>query len=328
MSDPLPRRSLGALDVPSVGFGAMVLTGVYGGGKPDPEAASSALHAAVDAGCTFIDTSDSYRGNEEVIGDFLRGRRRVDVVIGTKFGLRVPGGEPVHEVPVPWEGGPFGVNADPRLVRRYLEGSLDRLGTDYVDLYHPHFTDPAVPIEATVEAMAELVAEGLVRHLGLSNASVDDLCRAQRVHPIAAVQVEWSMWHPIDPALLAHCEETGTGVVAWSPLGRGFLTGTVVTVGHHDFRMRVDRLSPANLTTNNQRFEPILALAGALGVTAGQLALAWLLHQSPSVVAMPGSRTPAHIRENAAAAQLDLDPVTLALVDAALATFEPAGDNT
>jgi aryl-alcohol dehydrogenase-like predicted oxidoreductase len=328
VSDALPARALGALEVPSVGFGAMVLTGVYGGGRADPASADAAMAAAVDAGCTFFDTSDSYRGNEEVIGEFLRGRRRDELVIGTKFGLRVPDGEPVHEVPVPWDGGGFAVNAEPRLVRRYLEDSLARLGTDHVDLYYPHFPDPAVPIEATVEAIAELVAEGLVRHVGLSNPTEDDLRRAQRVHPIAAVQVEWSMWHPIEAGLRARCVETGTGVVAWSPLGRGFLTGTVTDLGARDFRARVDRLTGANLAANNDRYRPVVAIAHELGVTPAQLALAWLLHQTDVVVAMPGSRTPAHIRENAAAGRLALDASTLATIDAALASFDPVGDTT
>jgi aryl-alcohol dehydrogenase-like predicted oxidoreductase len=164
-----------------------------------------------------------------------------------------------------------------------------------------------------------------VRQVGLSNPTLDDLVRAQAVHPIAAIQVEWSMWHPIDPALRAHCETTGVGIVAWSPLGRGFLTGALAEVGHHDFRRHVERLRGANLAANNARYAPVADLARTLAMTPAQLALAWLLHQSPAVVPIPGSRTPAHIAENAAAARFALDPTTLAVIDAALAGFTPVG---
>ena len=318
----LPRRALGSLDVPAVGFGAMVLAGTYDQVPADTDAA---LGAAVDAGCTFIDTSDAYGPSEGQVGRFLAGRRRDEVQISTKFGLRPPSGEPAHRLPVPWGPGEFAINAEPRLVRGYLERSLRRLGTDHVDVWSPHFPDPEVPIEDTVAAMLPLQDAGMVRHLGLSNPHVEHLVRAQTVAPIAAVQVEWSMWHPVDPALLAHCEATGVGVVAWSPVGRGFLTGTLATVGEGDFRTGVERLVGANLAANNERFAPVRALAADLGLSSAQLALAWLLHRSPVVVPIPGSRTPDHIRENAAAALVALDDTTRARIDAALAAFVPAG---
>jgi aryl-alcohol dehydrogenase-like predicted oxidoreductase len=320
----LPTRRLGPLTVPAIGYGAMVLVGAYTA-LVDERDADDALAAAVDAGCTFVDTSDSYRGNEEQLGRFITGRTRADMQISTKFGLRVPRGEDAHVLAVPWSSRAFHVNAEPRLVRRYLEASLRRLGTDYVDVYSPHFPDPEVPIEETVEAVAELVAAGLVRHIGLSNASTDHLRRAQTVHPIAAVQVQWSMWHPIAPDLLARCTETDVGIVAWSPVGRGFLTGKLTEVGERDFRRHVDRLSGPNLATNNERFAPMRAIADDLDLTAAQLVLAWLLHQHDSVVPIPGSRTPAHIADNARAAAVRLDDTTLERIEAARAAFAPAG---
>jgi aryl-alcohol dehydrogenase-like predicted oxidoreductase len=319
----IPRRALGSLTVPAVGYGAMVLAGSYA--PADDVDADGALAAALEAGCTFVDTSDSYGANERQIGSFLSGRRRDEVCISTKFGLRGLDGEVTHRLPVPWGAGEFRINAEARLVRAYLERSLRRLGTDHVDVYSPHFTDPEVPIEETVGAMVPLHEAGMVRHLGLSNPSLDDLVRAQTVHAIDAVQVEWSMWHPIDAALLAHCERTGVGIVAWSPVGRGFLTGALAVVGERDFRSNVERLNGDNLAANNERFAPVRALAQELGLTPAQLALAWLLHRSEVVVPIPGSRTPAHIRENAAAALVALDADAVARTDAALAAFEPAG---
>lgn len=321
----MPGRSLGALSVPAVGFGAMELGGAYDA-PADVDAAVDALAAAVDAGCTLVDTSDAYGPNETQIAAFLAtGRRRDEIVISTKFGMRPFRGAPFHRLTVAYGSGEFVLNAAPEYVRPYLERSLGRLGTEYVDLYQPHFPDPEVPIEDTVAAMVALQDEGLVRHLALSNPRLDDLVRAQTVARIDAVQVEWSMWHPIDPALLAHCEATAVGVVAYSPVGRGFLTGAVAAVGASDFRATIDRFAGPNLAANNDRFAPVRAIAGDLGLSPGQLALAWLLHQSAAVVPIPGSRSPAHIVENAAAARVVLDDAALARVDAALAAFTPAG---
>jgi aryl-alcohol dehydrogenase-like predicted oxidoreductase len=323
----LPTRSLGDLVVPAMGYGAMVLAGVYAGAAA-AEVAETALESAVANGCTFVDTSDSYLGNEETIGRFLRDRDRADLIVGTKFGLRLGPDEPARELPVPWDVGAFRVNAEPARVRQYLEASLERLGTDHVDLYSPHFTDPGVPIEATVEAMAELVGEGIVRHLGLSNPSADELRRVQRVHPIAAVQVEWSMWHPADPELVERCEASGTGLVAWAPLGRGFLTGGLAKVGERDFRSRIERFNGNHLTENNARYRPIRDLAADLDVTPAQLALAWLLQQSERVVPIPGSRTPRHIAENAAAATITWAPEVRKRVDDIVGAFDPSGTIT
>lgn len=208
----------------------------------------------------------------------------------------------------------------------YAEASLRRLDTDRIDLWYPHFPDPQVPIEDTVGAVAELIGEGKVLHLGLSNVTADQVRRAATVHPVAAVQVEWSMWKPIPADLLAAVNEVGAGIVAWSPLGGGFLTGTVTALGDGDFRHNAPRFQGANLAVNNDRYGPVRAVADELGVTPGQLALAWLLHQHRSVVPIPGSRTPAHIDENLAAARIELDEDVLARIDGLLSAAAPVGD--
>ena len=320
----LPTRALGALTVPAVGFGAMELVGAYA--PSDDGDADGALDAAIDAGCSFVDTSDSYGASERQLARLVARRGRDAVQISTKFGLRVPDGEPVHRLRVPWSASTFRVNAEPRLVRGYLEASLGRLGTDFIDVWSPHFPDPEVPIEDTIGTVAELVRAGLVHHIGLSNPTAEDLRRAQTVHPIVAVQAQWSLWRPIEPALLARCRETGVGIVAWAPIGRGFLSGALTEVGEHDYRRHVERLTGPNLAANNDRFAPVRAVACDFGITPAQLALAWLLHQDPAVVPIPGSRTPAHITENAAAARIALDAANLTRIDAALARFVPAGE--
>ena len=296
----LPTRALGALTVPAMGYGAMELAGAYAPSTDDD--AERALEGALAAGCTFVDTSDSYGASERHLGRLVARRGRDSVQISTKFGLRPPDGEPVHPLRVPWSASTFRVNAEPRLVPGYLETSLRRLGTEYLDLWSPHFPDPQVPIEDTVGAVGELVRLGHVRHIGLSNPTADDLRRAQTEHPIAAVQVQWSMWRPIDADLLTHCTETGVGIVAWAPMGRGFLTGTLTEVGEHDYRRNVERLTGSNLDANNERFAPVRAIAHDLEITPAQLALAWLLRRSPSLVAIPGTSRPDHARENALAA--------------------------
>ncbi|MGX4737367.1 aldo/keto reductase [Kitasatospora griseola] len=322
----MTERMLGALAGSSIGFGAMVLSpGVYG--EIDEQRGRAALHAAVDAGARMIDTADGYgRGhNEQLIGRALAGRRD-EVVLATKFGLCIPEGAEAHRFPVHFAFEELAVNCEPEYVRGYAEQSLRNLGTDVIDLYYPHFPDPQVPFEDTVGAVAELVAAGLVRHLGLSNVTAAQLRAAHAVHPVAAVQVQWSMWQPIDPELLAATRELGVGVVAWSPLGGGFLTGAVQQVAEGDFRQNIARFSAENLAANNDRYAPVRAIAAELGVTPGQLALAWLLRQDDHVVPIPGSRTPAHIVENQAAAELVLDDAVLARIDAALAEFVPAGE--
>jgi aryl-alcohol dehydrogenase-like predicted oxidoreductase len=320
----LPTRTLGDLSVSALGVGAMVLSpGMYG--EIDDATGEAALRAAVDAGATLVDTSDGYGAdghNERLVGRALAPVRD-EVVIATKFGFRIPDGEPAHRFRVGLEFGELAVNADPRLVRGYAEQSLRALGTDRIDLYYPHFPDPQVPIEDTVGAVAELVEAGTVRHLGLSNVDAATLRRAHAVHPVSAVQTQWAMWHRPDPALVEAADELGVGLVAWSPLGSGFLTGQVAGLADGDFRRNIDRF--AHLAANNDRYAPVRSIADELGLTPAQLALAWLLHQHPHVVPIPGSRTPAHVVENLDAARVRLGDDELARVDRALARFRPEG---
>ncbi|MGI5273225.1 aldo/keto reductase [Nonomuraea sp. CA-218870] len=322
----MKRRAIGGLDLPAIGYGAMVLSpGVYG--DIDDERGASALRAALDAGAVHVDTSDAYGvdgHNERLVGRVIEGRGD-EVVVATKFGLAVPEGEPARAHPVGLAFRELRVNAEPRLVRPYAERSLRNLGVDAIDLYYLHYVDPGVPVEETVGAMGELVKDGLVRHLGVSNVTAEQLRRAHAAYPVTAVQTEWSLWRPVDPALLRAARELGVGVVAWSPLGAGFLTGTVGELGEGDFRRHAPRFAPENLAANNDRYAPIRALADQLGLTPAQLALAWLLHQDEHVVAIPGSRSPAHIAENADAAGITLHPDTLARLDEALARFEVMG---
>lgn len=324
-SNPLPTRHLGDLAVPAVGFGAMVLSpGMYG--EVDDRRGLAAVRHALDAGSAFIDTSDAYGGghNESLVGRAITGRRD-EVVVATKFGLNVPDGVERHAFPVAYAFGELAVNADPRHIRGYAEGSLRRLGTDVIDLYYLHFPDPQVPIEDTAGAVADLIRDGLVRHLGLSNVTAGQLRRAHAVCAVAAVQIEWSMWKPITPELLAAADELGVGIVAWSPLGAGFLTGNVTRLAEGDFRHNAPRFQAANLAANNQRYAALRRPAASLAITPAQLALAWLLHQHPAVVPIPGSRNPVHIVENTEAARIDLHPDTLETIDRLLAGAVPAG---
>jgi aryl-alcohol dehydrogenase-like predicted oxidoreductase len=320
------RRRLGGLEVPAVGYGAMVLSpGMYG--PIDDESGLAALRHVFERGAGFIDTSDAYGHdfhNETLVGRALAGWRG-EVVVATKFGFRFPPNAQPHRVRVGYARREVAVNAEPRFVRQYALDSLRRLGLERIHLWYPHFPDPEVPIEDTVGAMAELVAEGLVAHIGLSNVRADQLRRAVSVHPISAVQVEWSLWRPIEADLIAAAAEHDVGLVAWSPLGGGFLTGSVARVADGDFRAHFDRFAPDNLAVNNERYAPLREHAAKRNVSPGQLALAWLLHQHESVVPIPGSRSPAHIDENLAAASVELSPDDLAAIELARQAFEPAG---
>ncbi|TQM26512.1 aryl-alcohol dehydrogenase-like predicted oxidoreductase [Nocardia bhagyanarayanae] len=322
----IPVRHLGEIPVSAVGFGAMVLSpGMYG--DIDDDRALAALRHAVDHGATLIDTSDGYGAeghNEQLIGRAIRGRRD-ELTIATKFGFRIPEGAAAHKFPVGFAFGELAVNAEPRYVRGYAEQSLRNLGTDVIDLYYPHFPDPEVPIEDTAGAVGELVADGLVRYLGLSNVTAEQLRRAHAAHPVQVVQAEWSMWRPIDAELIAAARELGVGVVAWSPLGAGFLTGTVDRVGADDFRANLPRFDAANLAANNDSYAALQGIATELGISRSQLALAWLLHQDPHVVPIPGSRTPAHIEDNLFAANIGLHADTLRRIEQVLDSAEAVG---
>jgi aryl-alcohol dehydrogenase-like predicted oxidoreductase len=310
------------LEVGAIGYGAMVLVhGMYGAN--DDERSIAALRHAADAGATLIDTSDGYgldHHNERLVGRAFAGRRE-DVRIATKWGIVGGPDDGGRRVPASYAN-EIWVDARPERARPALEASLEALGTDHVDLWYLHFPDPGVPVEETVGAMAELVAEGKAGHIGLSNVTADQVIAAHHVHPIAAVQVEWSLWtRTPERELLPVLRELGAGPVAWGPLGNGFLTGAVDVVAADDFRRNAPRFQPENLARNRDRFAPLQELASERGITPAQLALAWLLHQDERVVPIPGSRTPSHIDENLAAAEVSLSAEELARID----ELAPAG---
>ncbi len=316
----MQTRTLGpdGLTVSAIGYGAMVLVhGMYGAN--DDEQSVRTLQHAVEAGATLIDTSDAYGAdghNERLIGRAIAGRRD-EVQIATKWGIVFEPGAPANRVEASYDN-EIWIDARPERARGAAEASLRRLGTDTIDLWYVHFPDPGVPIEETVGAMAEIVAEGKVRHLGLSNATAEQVRAAHAVHPITAVQAEYSLWTR-DPEhrLLPTLRELGTGLVAWSPLGSGFFAGSADAIGApgEDFRTNAPRFRPENLAANRDRFAPLRVLAAERELTPAQLALAWLLHQGNDVVPIPGTRTPAHLDENLRAADVSLDEGTLARID-------------
>ena len=303
----MKTRNLGPLTTSAIGFGAIALVdGMYG--QADDERSLATLRHALDAVATLIDTADAYGAgaNEELVGRALAARRD-GVQLATKWGIVFDGGRPVkHE-----HAQEILVDARPERAREAAEASLRRLRVDTLDLWYLHFPDPGVPLEETVGAMAELVREGKVRHLGLSNVAAEQVIAAHQTHPIAAVQAEYSLWTR-DPEreLLPVLKELGIGFVPWSPLGAGFLAGSADRIGD-DFRANHPRFKPENLAANRDRFAPLRSLAAELGLTPAQLALAWLLHQGDDIVPIPGTRTPSHLDENLAAADVTLDEATL-----------------
>jgi aryl-alcohol dehydrogenase-like predicted oxidoreductase len=296
-------RDLGPLTVPVLGLGCMGMSGVYG--VTDEREALATIDRALGLGCNFLDTAETYGPftNEELVGRAIAGRRDV-VVVATKFGVRA-GLAPV-------------LDGSPKNVRRSIEGSLRRLGTDRVDLYYLHRVDPRTPIEETVGAMAQLVHEGKVRHLGLSEASVETLHRARAVHPIAALQTEYSLWtRDVEAEILPACHELGVGFVAYAPLGRGFLAGGVATptqLDDRDFRRHMPRFQGGALERNLELRARIEELASAKDCTSAQLALAWVLAQGDDVVAIPGTKRRKYLEENLAAVDVELSGDDLARI--------------
>jgi aryl-alcohol dehydrogenase-like predicted oxidoreductase len=300
------------LTVSPLGFGGMALTAVYG--DADPAESLQTLHHAVDAGVSFIDTADVYGagGNEELIAQLLR-ERRDEVQLATKFGI-------VGNV----RTGYSEVRGDAPYVKQAAEASLRRLGTDTIDLYYMHRRDLRVPIVETVEAMAELVREGKVRHLGLSEVTAGELREASAVHPIAAVQSEWSIWsRDVERNVVPAAKELGTGFVPYSPLGRGFLTGTVHAsdLGDGDFRHRIPRFADGALDANQAVVAAVRSVASELDATPAQVALAWLFEQGRRlglpVVPIPGTRRAQRIDENLGALDLTLGAAQLEVLDGA-----------
>jgi aryl-alcohol dehydrogenase-like predicted oxidoreductase len=310
------RLGSGGPRVSAVGYGAMGLEGYYG--AAEDAAALATLRHALDCGVTFIDTADAYGNghNERLVGQAVHGRRD-DAFIATKFGIVFEQGDEYRELPTGWRF-TLRINGSRDYARKALDRSLTALGVDVVDLWYAHYPDPSIPIEETVGFMAEEVRAGRVKHLGLSNVTAAEVRRACAVHPIAAVQYEYSLWRrEPERELLPALRELGIALVAWSPLGAGFLTGTVASIPDRDFRRNNPKYSDENLQANAGRFAPVLAIARELGITPAQLALAWLLHQGDNVIPIPGSRRQERVSENAAAASVRLTPAVLARIEAA-----------
>ncbi|ARX82226.1 aldo/keto reductase [Streptomyces alboflavus] len=313
----MPTRRLGALTVSAQGLGCMGMSDAYG--TSDDATSIATVHRALDLGVTLLDTSDYYGNghNEELLGRALAGHRREQAVLATKFGFANRLGEPTR------------IRGDAAYVREACDASLRRLGVDHIDLYYVHRVDPDVPIEETVGAMAELVAAGKVRHLGLSEASARTIRRAHAVHPIAALQSEWSLWtRDLQDEIAPVCRELGIGVVPFSPLGRGFLTGRLTSVDsleEGDMRRTQPRFADGNLKRNLAIVDALNDLAARRGVTAGQLALAWVQHRGDDVVPIPGTRRQKYLEENVAAATLELSADELAAIEAAAPADRVAG---
>jgi len=300
--------------VGALGYGAMVLEGYYG--ASDDDEAIRTIHRALDAGMTMIDSADGYGNghNEGLVGRAVRGRR--NAFVASKFGIVFEPTETGTDLPTGW-GFSLKINGRPDYAKRTLDASLSRLGVDALDLWYLHYPDPATPIEDTVGAMASAVRAGKVRYIGLSNVTAEQVRRAHAVHPIAAVQYEYSLWRrEAETLLLPTLRELGIALVAWSPLGAGFLTGTVNSLGANDFRQYNPRFAGANLATNTDRYAPVMQMARDLSITPAQLALAWLLHQGEDVIPIPGTRQAQRIDENARAASIQLDEKQLRQIDA------------
>jgi aryl-alcohol dehydrogenase-like predicted oxidoreductase len=319
MANALAKRKLGrsGLEVSALGLGCMGMSQFYG--VPDDAESTATIRRALDLGVTFFDTAESYGPftNEELLGRALRGRRD-EAVIATKFGFRIEGRKIT------------GVDSRPEHVREVVEASLRRLGTDRVDLLYQHRVDPSVPIEDAVGAMAALVREGKVRFLGLSEAGEQTIRRAHAVHPISALQSEYSLWERnLEARILPLLRELGIGLVPFSPLGRGFLGGSARRAEEYpetDYRRRDPRYQGANFDANMRAASAVRELARRMGATPAQIALAWLLHSGDDVVPIPGTKRRSYLEENVGAAGLVLAAEDLAALDALLPGGKAAGE--
>ena len=314
----LPKRRLGTqgLEVSAIGLGCMGMSQSYG--EADETESLATIHRALDLGVTFFDTAEVYGPykNEELLGKALAGRRK-DVVVATKFGFRIV------------DGKSDGVDSRPGHVSEALEGSLSRLRTDYVDLLYQHRVDPTVPIEDVVGAMSELVHEGKVRFLGLSEAGESTIRRAHTVHPISALQSEYSLWERnLEARIIPVLRELHIGLVPFAPLGRGFLAGSVRRAEEYpegDFRRGDPRFAGDNFDANMRAAAVVRDVARRKGATPAQVALAWLLHKGEDIVPIPGTKRRKYLKENVAAAGLTLAATEIAELDRALAPEKVAG---
>jgi aryl-alcohol dehydrogenase-like predicted oxidoreductase len=316
----LSKRKLGShgLEVSAIGLGCMGMSQSYG---PADEGESIAtLHRAIELGCTFLDTAEVYGPftNEELLGRALQGRRG-QVVIATKFGFRVE------------EGKRFGGERDsrPERIRAAVEGSLRRLGTDFIDLLYQHRVDPAVPMEDVAGTVGELVNEGKVRFFGLSEAGIANIRRAHAVHPVSALQSEYSLWERnLEPEIIPVLRELGIGLVPFCPLGRGFLTGEVRRAEEYpegDFRRGDPRYQGENYDANVAAARVVREIAAVIQAKPGQIALAWLLHKGGDIVPIPGTKRRKYLEENIAAEAIQLDPTQMKTLDDALAPGKVSG---
>jgi aryl-alcohol dehydrogenase-like predicted oxidoreductase len=307
----MKQRALGkqGLIVSAQGLGCMGMSFAYG--EADEAESIATLHRALELGVNFFDTAEVYGPytNEELLGRAFKGRRS-EAIIATKFGFDIR------------DGANVGVTSDPAQIRATVEGSLRRLDTDYIDLLYQHRIDPQVPIEDVVGVMADLVREGKVRYLGLSEAGVANIRRAHAVHPISALQSEFSLWERnLEDDIIPVLRELGIGLVPFSPLGRGFLAGTAKRAEEYpptDFRHLDPRMQGANFDANMQAAQAVRDLAAARGVAPGQIALAWVMQQGDDIVPIPGTRRRSNLEQNAAAADIQLSAADMAALKAAL----------
>ena len=326
----LPPRKLGSqgLEVSAIGLGLMSMSMSYGATEERDEAESIAtIHRAIELGCTFVDTAEVYGPyiNEELLGKALAQVKgaRDKVTIATKFGFHIASAQPMNSAPL------SGLDSSPANIRRAVEGSLKRLRTDHIDLLYQHRVDPAVPIEEVVGTMAELVTAGKVRYLGLSEAGEKNIRRAHATHPISALQSEYSLWERnLETRLIPLIRELGIGLVPFAPLGRGFLTGTVQRAEElppDDFRRNDPRYQGANFDANRRAALIVGETARKKQVTAGQIALAWILHKGRDIVPIPGTKRRKYLEENVAAASVALSSDEMSALDSALAPGNISG---
>jgi aryl-alcohol dehydrogenase-like predicted oxidoreductase len=316
----MEQRTLGGqgLVVPALGLGCMGMSQSYGPG--DDQESVATIHRALDLGMTFLDTADVYglSANERLVGKAIAGRRD-EVVLATKFGnQRRPDGSLIR------------INGEPDYVRQACDASLERLGVDHIDLYYQHRVDRTVPVEETWGAMAGLVQAGKVRYLGISEAAPATVRRAHAVHPISAGQYEWSLFtRDLEDELLATARELGVGLVAYSPLGRGFLSGRITSpddFGEHDFRRDHPRFTGENFASNLELVDQVRQLAASKGVTPSQLAIAWVLAQGDDVVAIPGTKRRSYLEENLGALDVELTGEDLAAIERVTPRGSVAGE--
>ncbi|MFI7188566.1 aldo/keto reductase [Nocardia nova] len=305
----IATRKLGELTVGAQGLGCMGMSQAYGVRDNDEESIAT-VHRALDLGVTLLDTANVYGAgaNEELVGRAIAGRRD-QVVLATKFGI------------VWGEGGSMGAQGDAAYVAQSCDESLKRLGVDHIDLYYQHRVDPNVPVEETWGALSELVTAGKVRYLGISEASAQTIRRAHAVHPVTALQSEWSLWtRGIEEEVLPTCRELGIGIVPFSPLGRGFLTGSITSTADlpaDDLRRALPRFADDNIDRNLAVVAELRAMAEEKGVTAGQLALAWVQSRGDDVVPIPGTKRRTYLEQNVAATEIELSAEDLARIEAA-----------